>query len=59
MKYSEFLKKIRRSGWQFLRHGKGSHEIWEKKGKMVVIPNHGAKEMPTGLERSLTKEMGL
>lgn len=59
MKYSEFLKKVRKSGWSFLKQGKGSHEVWIKDGKTVSIPNHGSKEMPTGLERSLTKEMGL
>lgn len=59
MKYSEFLKKARKSGWSFLRQGKGSHEVWIKDGKTVSIPNHGSKEMPTELERSLTKEMGL
>ncbi len=59
MKYSVFLKHAKRSGWKFLRQGKGSHEIWEKEGKTIAIPNHGAKEMPKGLERSLTKEMGL
>ncbi|MGB0255516.1 MAG: type II toxin-antitoxin system HicA family toxin [Flavobacteriaceae bacterium] len=33
MKYSAFLKLIRKNGWQLLRQGKGSHEIWEKCGK--------------------------
>lgn len=50
MKYSEFFKLSKKHGWTFLREGKGSHEIWEKGGAQVVIPNHGAKEMPTGLE---------
>jgi predicted RNA binding protein YcfA (HicA-like mRNA interferase family) len=59
MKYSEFLKKAKKCGWQFLRQGKGSHEIWIKEGKTVVIPNHKSKEMTTGLEKSLTKDMGL
>jgi predicted RNA binding protein YcfA (HicA-like mRNA interferase family) len=59
MKYSEFFKLIKRNGWKILRQGKGSHEIWQKDGQKVVIPNHGAKEIPTGLEKSLRKEMGL
>lgn len=59
MKYSEFLKLSKKYGWKFQRQGKGSHEIWEKDGKTVSIPNHGAKEMPKGLERSLKKEMGI
>lgn len=59
MKYSEFLKLAKKNGWRLLRQGKGSHEIWEKYGKTVAIPNHGTKEMPTGLEKSLKKDMGL
>lgn len=59
MKYSQFLKLAKKNGWSFLRQGKGSHEIWSKNGKPVSIPNHGSKEMPTGLEKSLRKEMGL
>ncbi|MGG7035168.1 MAG: type II toxin-antitoxin system HicA family toxin [Flavobacterium sp.] len=59
MKYSEFFKLAKKNDWQFLRQGKGSHEIWIKDDKTVVIPNHGSKEMPKGLEKSLKKEMGL
>lgn len=59
MKYNEFLRLAKKNGWRLCRQGKGSHEIWEKQNKKVVIPNHGAKEMPKGLEKSLKKEMGL
>lgn len=59
MKYSEFFKIAKKSGWSLLRQGKGSHEIWIKDNKTVSIPNHGSREMPTGLEKSLKKEMGL
>ena len=59
MKYSEFFREIKKKGWKFIRQGKGSHEIHEKGGKEVSIPNHGTKEMPNGLEKSLRKEMGL
>jgi mRNA interferase HicA len=59
MKYSEFFKLAKKNGWRLLRQGKGSHEIWEKDGQTVVIPNHGSKEISTGLEKSLKKEMGI
>lgn len=58
MKYSEFLRKAKKQGWSLLRQGKGSHEIWTKQNLKVSIPNHGSKEMPKGLEKSLKKEMG-
>ncbi len=57
MKYSEFFKLIKKKGWQFARQGKGSHEVWKKGDKFVIIPNHGAKEIPKGLEKKLKKEM--
>ncbi|HHU25354.1 MAG TPA: type II toxin-antitoxin system HicA family toxin [Bacteroidales bacterium] len=57
MKYSEYLREARKKGWQYIRPRKGSHEIWEKDGKKVSIPNHGAKEIPKGLESNLRKEM--
>ncbi len=59
MKCSEFIREASRDGWHFLRQGKGSHEIWEKDGKQVTIPNHGSKELGKGLERKLRKEMGM
>ncbi len=59
MKYSEFFKIAKKDGWKLFRQGKGSHQIWIKGKKQVIIPAHGAKEMPKGLEKKLRKEMGL
>jgi len=59
MKYSEFFKLARKNGWRYLRQSKGSHEIWTNGKIEVVIPNHGAKEMPKGTERKSKKKMGL
>lgn len=59
MKYNEFLRLVKKQGWTLKRQGKGSHAIYEKNGKEVIIPQHGAKEMPKGLERSLRKQMEL
>jgi len=59
MKCSEFIKLAKKNGWRFLRQAKGSHEIWTDGKKEVSVPNHGAKEMKKGLERSLRKEMGM
>jgi mRNA interferase HicA len=59
MKSSEFIREIKRKGWIFLRQGKGSHEIYEKEGQQVTLPNHGSKELGKGLEKKLRNEMGL
>lgn len=59
MKSSEFIKLVKKNGWNFLRQGKGSHEIYEKNGQQVSVPNHGTKEFGKGIEKKLKKEMGL
>lgn len=59
MKSNEFIREIKRKGWVFARQGKGSHEIYEKDGKRVSVPNHGSKEMGKGIESKLRKQMGL
>lgn len=51
MKSSEFIREAKRKGWVLFRQGKGSHAIYIKDGKKVSIPDHGAKEIPKGLER--------
>lgn len=59
MKSSEFIREVKRCGWEFYRQGKGSHEIYRKGDKQVTIPNHGNKELGKGLEKKLRKEMSL
>jgi len=58
MKYSEFIRLTKRAGWT-LKSKKGSHEKYIKNGVVVIIPNHGSKELNKGLEKSLRKQMGL
>lgn len=58
MKSSEFIREIKRKGWIYLRPGKGSHEIYEKDGKQVSVPNHGPKELGKGLEKKAAKRDG-
>lgn len=59
MKCNEFFREIKKKGWRFSRQGKGSHEIWTNGQKEICIPNHGSKEMPNGLEKTLRKQMDL
>lgn len=58
MKSSEFHKLVRANGWIAIRQT-GSHVVYEKDGKSVVVPFHGSKEMNKGLEVKLRKVMGL
>lgn len=58
MKSSEFNRLILRNGWTILRQA-GSHVIYQKDGRNYPVPFHGSKEVGTGLEKKIRKEMGL
>ena len=58
MKSSELHRLILKNGWQKVRQA-GSHVIYEKDGKVVSVPYHGAKEMGTGIANKFIRGMGL
>lgn len=58
MKSSELHRLIQKNGWQVIRQA-GSHVIYEKAGKTISVPFHGAKEMGTGIANKFIREMGL
>ena len=58
MKSSEFHRKIKRNGWQYVR-AEGSHYIYEKDGRSYPVPYHGSKEMGKGLVTKIIKDMNL
>lgn len=58
MKTTEFHKLVRENGWAILRQT-GSHIIYKKGSVIYPVPYHGAKELGTGLEKKMIKEMGL
>ena len=60
MKSSELLRMLKKNGWSINRQGKGSHVLLshEKRGEMS-FPNHGSKEVPTGMEKKIKKLAGL
>lgn len=58
MKSSELHRLILSCGWRVLRQS-GSHVIYEKDGLRYPVPLHGSKEVPTGMERKIKRDMGL
>ena len=58
MKTTELHRLIRANGWEVVRQS-GSHVIYRKGNLIYPVPYHGAKEVGTGLERKLRKEMKL
>ncbi|MGZ8320109.1 MAG: type II toxin-antitoxin system HicA family toxin [Telluria sp.] len=58
MKYSEFRRWLARQGAVFVP-GQGSHHRVSLNGKSTVFPDHGAKEIGTGLVEKIKKDLGL
>ena len=58
MKSSEFHRKVKRNGWVHIRTD-GSHYSYQKDGRTFSVPYHGSKEMGKGLEKKISKDMGL
>lgn len=57
MKYNELFRIVKSLGWYKVRSS-GGHDIYEHdtlKGPLV-LPRHGAKEVPKGLEIKILKQ---
>jgi predicted RNA binding protein YcfA (HicA-like mRNA interferase family) len=56
-KYREVARRLRAFGYEFDRHGPGSHEVWRQAstGRKVTIPHH-AKDMAEGTLRAILRE---
>ena len=56
MRATEAIRRLRREGWEE-RPGKGSHLIFRRAGKLVVIANHRG-DIPTGTLREICRQAG-
>jgi predicted RNA binding protein YcfA (HicA-like mRNA interferase family) len=55
---AEFIRRLRRSGFVLIHHGK-KHDLYENQdGKRVIVWRHG-REIPNGTYRSMLKDAGL
>ncbi len=61
LKPIEAICKLRKAGFVFDRHAKGSHEIWYNPNtcRRTVIPNHPGRDIPKGTLRAIIREAGL
>ena len=57
---SEVIRKLRRDGFVFDRHAKGSHEIWWNPNtrRRTTVPNHPG-DLPEGTVRAIVRQAGL
>lgn len=60
MKVSEMLRKLKKDGWFFHRHGK-RHDLYRHptKENEIPLPRHQNQELKKGTERSILKDAGL
>jgi predicted RNA binding protein YcfA (HicA-like mRNA interferase family) len=58
--YLDVITKLRKSGFQFDRYAKGSHEIWwnPQTRARVTVPNHSG-DLPEGTVRAILRQAGL
>jgi predicted RNA binding protein YcfA (HicA-like mRNA interferase family) len=61
LKPSKVIHKLRKAGFVFDRHAKGSHEIWynPETHRRTVVPNHPGKDLPRGTLRAIIAQAGL
>ena len=55
MKSSELIRIADRYGWKLSKQDGTSHREYEKEGRKIIIPFHGAREVPTGTCRKILK----
>lgn len=60
MKCSEVLRILKKDGWM-IKSQKGSHIklVHPIKNGIIIFPNHGSKELGSGLTKKLFKEAGI
>ena len=61
IKPNEVIRKLRKSGFVFDRHAKGSHEIWYNPHThhRTVVPNHPGKDIPKGTLKAIITHVGI
>ncbi len=61
LKPIDVIRKLRKAGFMFDKHAKGSHEIWyhPETQRYTVVPNHPGRDVPKGTLRAIIKEAGL
>lgn len=61
LSYPEVTRRLRKLGFRFYRHGKGSHELWvrDTDGRVVPVPHYRGKKIRKGTVRAIIREAGV
>ena len=59
-RYREIIRRLKLSGFEFLRQAAGSHEIWYSPttNRFTTIPNHSG-DMPEGTLQAILRQAGI
>jgi predicted RNA binding protein YcfA (HicA-like mRNA interferase family) len=60
LSYHQLTTRLKKFGFRFYRHGKGSHELWvrDEDGLAVPVPHHKGKSIRKGTVKAIIKEIG-
>ena len=55
----DLVRYAKMRGWRFLRHGKGSHDVYVNPSfkHPLVIPTHGSKDIAPGTLKKLLRQI--
>lgn len=59
MKYNEFKRWLIAQGVEFTNQRRGSHQLIRLNDKTSVFPNHGSREIGTGLVQKIKRDLDL
>ena len=61
LRYREVVKRLRRLGFRFYRHGRRSHKLWvrDDDGLVVPVPRHEGNPIRKGTVRAIIREIGV
>jgi len=57
MKSGELVRIAEKYGWKLSGQDGTSHREYEREGRKIIIPFHGAKEVPTGMCKTILKKI--
>ena len=58
MNAREVMERLKAEGW-VLRRVAGSHHIFEKDGRKVPVPAHGARDLAAGTLAAIQRQTGV
>ena len=61
LNHQEVTRRLRKLGFRFYRHGKGSHELWvrDADGLVLPVPHHRGKKIRKGTVRAIVRQAGV